>query len=101
MEAGGVRVARVSSQMSGNPVQVGDGCATVTGNELPTPLVSEGLGRRERGWQPEVRIPGWLRSSRLRPCGADFSVKEKDEASPANGFRGKPLDAFIHCFGGV
>jgi len=28
------------SQMSGNPVKIGDGCATVTGNKLPKPLVS-------------------------------------------------------------
>ena len=31
---------------------------------------------------PGVRIPVWLCSSWLRRCGADFSVKEKDEASP-------------------
>ena len=27
------------NQMSGNPVRIGDGCATVTGYKLPMPLV--------------------------------------------------------------
>lgn len=36
------------SQMSGNPVKIGDGCATVTGYKLPTPLIVRS-GRRERG----------------------------------------------------
>ena len=29
------------NQMSGNPVRIGDGCATVTGYEFPQPLVSK------------------------------------------------------------
>jgi hypothetical protein len=32
---------------------------------------------------------------------ADFSVKEKDEASLSNGFRQDSLDAFILRFAGV
>jgi hypothetical protein len=44
------------NQMSGNPVKIGDGCATVTGYKLPMPLIVIG---REGGSEvkPEVRIP--------------------------------------------
>src|SRR5690242_14449208 len=51
-------------QASGNPVRIGDGCATVTGYELPKPLVHQ---VREGGSEvrPEVRIPVWLCSSWL------------------------------------
>ena len=31
--------------MSGNPVRIGDGCATVTGYKLPQPLVSGKTGK--------------------------------------------------------
>ena len=43
--------------MSGNPVRIGDGCATVTGYRLPKPLVDP--LNREGGSEvkPEVRIP--------------------------------------------
>jgi len=37
------------NQMSGNPVKIGDGCATVTGYRLPKPLAVIRPGRRERG----------------------------------------------------
>jgi hypothetical protein len=32
-------------QTSGNPVKIGDGCATVTGYKLPKPLVSPETGK--------------------------------------------------------
>src|SRR5678810_1288178 len=39
--------------MSGNPVRIGDGCATVTGYKLPEPLVHHSEpGRREQGYAP-------------------------------------------------
>jgi hypothetical protein len=41
------------NQMSGNPVRIGDGCATVTGYKLPRPLIIIGSGRRERGSSPK------------------------------------------------
>src|SRR5512140_3096529 len=64
--------------MSGNPVKLGDGYATVTGYKLPQPLVIDREGGSEV--RPEVRIPISPRSSgRLH---GHFSVKEKDEASP-------------------
>jgi len=47
---------------AGNPVKTGDGCATVTGYKLPSPLASL-LGRRERGSRPGVRISACQRSS--------------------------------------
>src|SRR6266436_5331754 len=34
-------VHHLHSQASGNPVRIGDGCATVTGYELPRPLVHQ------------------------------------------------------------
>jgi len=59
-------------------------------------------------FEAEVRIPVWLCSSRLlsrrsltAAATADFSVKEKDEASLSNGFRQDSLDAFILRFAEV
>ena len=43
-------------QVSGNPVKIGNGCATVTGYKLPGPLVVR-PGRRECGSRLGVRIP--------------------------------------------
>jgi hypothetical protein len=82
-ETGGVCLRHLDDQTTGNPVQIGDGCATVTGYKLPRPLIRTGLGRRERGSRPEVRISVWSCSSWSRPRGARFSVYEKDETSPA------------------
>ena len=42
--------------MSGNPVRIRDGSATVRGYELSKPLAARS-GRREQGQKPEVRIP--------------------------------------------
>src|SRR5438445_5842640 len=39
-------VHHLHSQASGNPVRIGDGCATVTGYKLPRPLVPQsGTGK--------------------------------------------------------
>ena len=86
--------------MSENPVKLGDGYATVTGYRLPH---ATGLapGRRERGFKPEVRIPVCSRSSRLRLGGVNFSVKEKDEASSVNCFRGDVEFCLHSPFAGV
>ena len=74
-------------------------------NGLQTPtatasLITDGAGRRERGFRPEVRISVWLCSSGLRvpesPVRvANFSVKEKDEASPSREF-GAGFDDCLH-----
>jgi hypothetical protein len=40
--------------MSGNPVKIGDGYATVTGYKLPQPLVN--AGKAGARLEPEVRI---------------------------------------------
>jgi hypothetical protein len=40
-ESGWTVVHHVHSQASGNPVRIGDGCATVTGYKLPKPLVHQ------------------------------------------------------------
>jgi len=37
----------LTGQCDGNPVQIGDGCATVTGDELPKATAPAGVGRRE------------------------------------------------------
>ena len=42
--------------MSGNPVKIGDGCATVTGYKLPMPLVFQ-AGKAGARFMPGVRIP--------------------------------------------
>ncbi len=82
--------------MSGNPVKIGGGCATVTGYKLPQPLVRR--ANREGGSEVQARSQdiglavlvmasqgGEEFASRL--AAADFSVKEKDEASPLNRFQ--------------
>jgi len=65
-ETGGLWFAMKRRQMSGNPVRVGDGYATVTGYELPdaTPQDADASeatdrGDREGGSEdkPQVRIP--------------------------------------------
>jgi hypothetical protein len=84
--------------MSGNPVRIGDGYATVTGYKLPQPLVTSREGGNEV--RPGVRIPIRLCSSgsALRD---HFSVKEKDEASLFRGCEQDSLNAFILRFAGV
>jgi len=44
-ERGGLMVHRYHSRMSGNPVRIGGGCATVTGYKIPMPLVSAKTGK--------------------------------------------------------
>ena len=55
-------------------------------------------GRRS---EAEVRIPVWLCSSWPLRWAADFSVKEKDEASLSDRFRQDSLDAFIPRLAGI
>jgi len=43
--------------MSGNPVKIGDGCATVTGYKLPQPPIHHSIGKGGSEVKPEVRIP--------------------------------------------
>ena len=50
------------SSMSGNPVKIGDGYATVTGYKLPMPLI-DWIGKAGARFKPEVRIPIELCSS--------------------------------------
>jgi hypothetical protein len=68
------------SPASGNPVRNGDGYATVTGYELPQPLVHQ-TGKAGARFQPEVRISARLCSSRST-CVDRLLRQEKDEASP-------------------
>jgi hypothetical protein len=90
-------------------VEIGDGCATVTGYKLPKPL-SALKGEREGGARSEARsqdtglaalvvIIG--SGSSTRPARINFSVKEKDETSPAEPFSAASLNTFILRFGGV
>ena len=75
-------------QLSGNPVRIRDGCATVTGYRLPKPLVSEETGKAGARFQARSQDIGLavlvvvLKAGHLSCLGTDFSVKEKDEASP-------------------
>lgn len=86
-------------QMSGNPVRIGDGCATVTGYKLPAPLLAR-AGRRERG-QARSQDTGLIVLVVAPLAGADFSDKEKDEASPRNCLPRDSSDAFIPRFAGA
>jgi hypothetical protein len=69
---------------AGNPVKFGDGCATVTGDKLPRPLAKcwEGgsaVRSPESGYRPDMLV-------QVSPDETNFSVREKDEASPLNQF---------------
>ena len=72
-------------------MRVGDGCATVTGYKLPQPLVSLRTGKAGARFQARSQDIGLAmlvmafkagQAKWLSCVGADFSVKEKDEASP-------------------
>ena len=72
--------------MPGNPVRIGDGCATVTGYKLPKPLFAQ------RAWEGGSEIGGPKSGYRFSCARRDhlgmvnFSVKEKDETSLPNRF---------------
>ena len=78
---------------AGNLVRIEDGCATVTGYKLPSPLVPSGTGKA--GARFEARKSGHQRGyARLVPPARDhFSDKEKDEASPLKLF----FSGFVEC----
>jgi hypothetical protein len=91
-ETGGLVVHHQHCQTSGNPVRIGDGCATVTGYKLPEPLVSSETGKagvrfqarsQDIGLAVLVVAPIAGQAESLSWLGANFSVKEKDEASPS------------------
>ena len=72
-------------------MRIGDGCATVTGYKLPKPLVSSETGKAGVRFQARSQDIGLAvlvaafeaRQAKCLSCfGANFSVKEKDEASP-------------------
>ena len=92
-------------------MEIGDGCATVTGHKFHLLFDNETAenvtghesvsGRRERGLSPEsgYRL-GCARHGRIDDA-ADFSDKEKDEASRPNCIRVGSSNAFILRFAGV
>ncbi len=91
-ETDGLAVHPKHRQASGNPVRIGDGCATVTGYKLPKPLVSRRTGKAGARFQARSQDIGLAvlvmarsngRAGSLSRARADFSVKEKDEASPS------------------
>jgi hypothetical protein len=72
-------------------VKIGDGCATVTGYKLPQPLVSRRIGKAGARFHAPSQDIGWAvlvmaldagKAGCLSGVKANFSVKEKDEASP-------------------
>jgi len=87
--------------MTGNPVKIGGGCATVTGYKLPYPLVRTKAGR-EGGARHEARSQdtGGIVLVSLAQAG-HFSAKEKDETSPSKRFRWDLRNGFIPRFAGV
>ena len=73
-------------------MRIGDGCATVTGYKLPKPLVSSETGKAGVRFQARsqdidlavlVTALSASQAGRLLCSEANFSVKEKDEASPS------------------
>ena len=74
-------------------MRIEDGCATVTGYKLPSPLVLFGTGKA--GARFETRKSGHQRGyARLvPPARGRFSDKEKDEASPLKLF----FSGFVEC----
>ena len=71
-------------------MKIGDGCATVTGYKLPRPLISPEIVKEGARFQARSQDIGLavlvvvLQAGQVkrRFCsGANFSVKEKDEAS--------------------
>ena len=73
-------------------MRIGDGCATVTGYKLPEPLVSREIGKAGARLQARSQDIGLAvlvvaldagQARRLSYVEANFSVKEKDEASPS------------------
>ena len=73
-------------------MRIGDGCATVTGYKLPQPLVSRRTGKAGARFQARSQDIGLAvlvmafiagEARRLSCVEANFSVKEKDEASPS------------------
>jgi hypothetical protein len=82
-------------------VEIGDGCATVTGYKLPQPLVRQQTGKagarfeaRSQDIDPAVLVT-------VPRCGANFSVKEKDEASLRRECAAGFVNAFILRFAGA
>jgi len=74
-------------------VRIEDGCATVTGYKLPSPLVPFGAGKA--GARFETRESGHQRAYARQspPARGRFSDKEKDEASPLELF----FSGFVEC----
>ena len=73
-------------------MRIGDGCATVTGYKLPKPLVSSETGKAGVRFQARSQDIGLAvlvmaldagEAGCLSGVEANFSVKEKDEASPS------------------
>ena len=80
-ETDGPVVHQLHRQTSGNPVKIGDGCATVTGYKLPQPLVLPcKAGKAGARFQAPSQDIGLAVLVVAAPA-ANFSVKEKDEAS--------------------
>src|ERR1041385_4132110 len=90
------------SQASGNPVKIGDGCATVTGYKLPQPLVCLiETGKAGVRFKPGVRISVWLCSSWLRSTDPTSPSKRRMRPARLAGAGWDSLNAFILQFAGV
>jgi len=87
-------------QTSGNPVRIGDGCATVTGYKLPQPLVTSREGGSEDGGPKS----GYrFDCARRGPAGAGPTSPSMRRMRPFSrtGFGQELWNAFILRFGGV
>ncbi len=100
-ESDGHGSIKITAGRRGNPVRIGDGCATVTDYKLPQPLAQ----RREGGSEvmPEVRIPVWLCSSvafRALRDGTTSPSKRRMRPAALNRLHADSLNAFIPRFAG-
>src|SRR5438094_7358442 len=81
-ESDGLSVHLHHGQASGNPVRIGDGCATVTGYKLPQPLVSR-LRDREGGSEVGSPKSGYrFVCARRGPAGAGPTSPSKRRMRP-------------------
>ena len=45
---------------NGNPVKIGDGCATVTGYKFPVPLIARAIGKAGRRFEARSQDTGLI-----------------------------------------
>jgi hypothetical protein len=96
-----VSVHSSHSQASGNPVKIGDGCATVTGYRLPRPLVPKETGKAGARSYARSQDIGLGVLVVVPLSGINFSVKRRMRPALGVCAQRDSMDAFILRFVGV